>query len=172
MKGLQIICTCFLFCMYQHMYSQSAATQHAVRATTGVSGSSQQVTINNKNYVIQQSIGQAGLIGSRNSNEAAVIQGFLQPYVWNAIVNREHPLDLTARIYPNPFFEKIQAVFSETVKTPIDVEVYDVLGKQVYSRQFKASQKIEVTLSEFSNAVYILKCTANKKQFVKRILKK
>ena len=123
------------------------------RAITGVSENSQQITINKKDYFIQQSVGQASVMGTYKSNEMLIIQGFIQPYAWNTIVNKEFPLDLTSSVYPNPFFETVQANFNEIIKTSIDVQVYDVLGKQVYSTQFSASQKIEVKLADVSEAV-------------------
>jgi len=171
-KKLLLISIGFLLCTYQSVCSQNGTTQNSARSTIGVSGSSEKINVNNQTYVVQQSIGQASVIGTFSSNGSTVIQGFLHPYVWSSIIDKELPLNLTASIYPNPFSERLQAVFDDTVETPINVEVYDVLGKQVYTQQFEASQKIDFKLYGLSDTVYILKLTANNKQFVQRILKK
>ena len=143
-----------------------------VRSTTGVSGSSSTVSVNNKNYIIQQSIGQASVIGTFNNSEYTIRQGFIQPNVLAKIINKNISLDLEATFYPNPFVESVTLAFTEKIEGDVEVAVFDMLGRLVFSNSYSAEQNLKVQFHNLSVADYILKVTANNKQFVKNIVKK
>jgi hypothetical protein len=87
------------------------------------------------------------------------------------IIDKAIPLSLDAIIYPNPFVESVTISFSEQITDKIDVVVFDILGRLVFSKSYMADQSINVEFNNLSVANYIIKVTANNKQFIKKILK-
>ena len=156
----------------QFTEAQNTTSAYLVRLTTGVAGSSKNVTINNKAYIVQQSIGQASVIGAFYDSDYTLRQGFIQPNVLAKIIDLAIPLSLDAIIYPNPFVESVTISFSEQITDKVEVAVFDVLGRLVFSKSYMANQKVNVQFNNLSVADYILKVTANNKQFIKKIIKK
>ena len=162
-----------LFLLFiQFTKAQNTSSAYLVRATTGVAGSSENVDFNNKQYVVQQSIGQASVIGTFSDENYTLRQGFIQPNVLVKIIDIAIPLSLEAIIYPNPFVESVTISFSEQITDRVEVAVFDILGRLVFSKSYTANQKVNVEFNNLSVADYILKVTANKKQFIKKIIKK
>ena len=158
--------------LIQFSQAQNNSSEQLVRSSTGVSGSSEIITNNNKTYVVQQSIGQASAIGTFYDSDYILRQGFIQPNVLAKIRDVAIPLSLDAIIYPNPFVESVTISFSEQITDKVEVAVFDVLGRLVFSKSYLANQKVNVQFNNLSVANYILKVTANNKQFIKKIIKK
>ena len=158
--------------LIQFSQAQNNSSEQLVRSSTGVAGSSENVTINNKAYIVQQSIGQASAIGTFYDSDYTLRQGFIQPNVLAKIRDVAIPLSLDAIIYPNPFVESVTISFSEQITDKVEVAVFDVLGRLVFSKSYTANQKVNVQFNNLSVADYILKVTANNKQFIKKIIKK
>ncbi|TGD57246.1 T9SS type A sorting domain-containing protein [Flavobacterium humi] len=63
-------------------------------------------------------------------------------------------------VYPNPTSGLVK--LSSSLNTVSNVAVYDVLGKQVFTKAFSAlNNEVEVDLSSLNTGVYFLKATAN-----------
>lgn len=169
-QKLLFVSALFLVCI-QFTEAQNTTSAYLVRTTTGVAGSSENVTINNNAYIVQQSIGQASVIGTFSDENYTVRQGFIQPNVLAKIIDLAIPLSLDAIIYPNPFLESVTISFSEQITDNVEVAVFDVLGRLVFSKSYTANQKVNVQFNNLSAADYILKVTANNKQLIKKILK-
>jgi hypothetical protein len=100
-----------------------------------------------------------------------VRQGFIQPNVF-AKIDEKIPMNLDVVIYPNPFLESLSLFFfNEAVADKVTVEIYDMLGRLIFSNSYPPSQNVNVILDDFTVANYILKIQANNKQIVKKILK-
>jgi len=162
----------FIFFIFFRLNAQVTSSEKLVRSTTGVSGSSELISSNNQQYVVQQSIGQASAIGTFNNVDYIARQGFIQLNVLAKIIDKDIPLNLEAIIYPNPFVEIITISFNEKVSNKIEVFVFDALGRVVFSKNYNAEQNLRVQFNNLSEANYILKVTANNKQFIKNIIKK
>jgi hypothetical protein len=158
--------------LIQFTQAQNTSNSYLVRETTGVSGASELISSNNQQYVVQQSIGQGSAIGTFNNVDYILRQGFIQPNVLAKIIAKDILLNLEAIIYPNPFVESISISFNEKVSNKIEVAVFDVLGRVVFSKNYNAEQNLQVQLNNLSVANYILKVTANNKKFIKNIIKK
>ncbi|MFB0904740.1 MAG: T9SS type A sorting domain-containing protein [Nonlabens sp.] len=171
-QKLLFVSALFLVFASQFSQAQNSSRYYLVRATTGASGSSENVTANNKQYVVQQSIGQASVIGTFYDNNYTLRQGFIQPNVMAKIVDVAIPLSLEAIVYPNPFIESVSISFSEQIIGKVEVVVFDLVGRQVFSESYKANQMVNVQFSALPVTSYILKVTANNKQFIKTLLKK
>ena len=167
----QLLLVSALF-LIQFSQAQNNSSEQLVRSSTGVAGSSENVTINNKAYIVQQSIGQASVIGTFSDENYTFRQGFIQPNVFAKIIDLAILLSLDAIIYPNPFVESVTISFSEQITDRVEVAVFDILGRLVFSKSYTANQKVNVEFNNLSVADYILKVTANKKQFIKKIIKK
>jgi hypothetical protein len=166
--------TVFFFLMFfSHLLqAQNSKSDYLVRATMGTLSSSENVIGNNKQYVVQQSIGQASVIGTFYDSDYTLRQGFIQPSVLAKIIDSGIPLELEATVYPNPFVGSVTISFTEEISDNIELEVFDLLGRQVFSKTYLATQKLNLELSRLPVTSYILKLTANNKQFIKKLLKK
>ncbi len=182
-QKLPFISIIFLVFVSQLSQSQNNSSDNLVRATTGVAGSSENVVVNNKTYLVQQSIGQASAIGAFQDRDYIVRQGFIQPNIMAKIIDKDLPLSLEvnvspislsleAIVYPNPFIQTIKISFTEQISGDVEVAVFDVFGQHVFSESYSANQEINLQFGNLSVANYILKVTANNKQFIKKILKK
>lgn len=171
MKNRTLLTMLLYFFLMQN-YAQDASRALLVRSTVGVSGSTEILKSQNVDYVVQQSIGQASVIGTFFIGNLTVRQGFIQPNVWAKIVNKKIPTDLEVVVYPNPFVESISLLFHENVTDKVKVEIYDLVGRLIFANSYAPSQNINVILSNVPVANYILIIQANQKQSIKKILKK
>ena len=171
MKQKLLFASAIFLVFMQFCQAQNTSSNYLVRATTGFAGSSENISANNKTYVVQQSVGQASVIGTFYETDDTFRQGFIQPNVLAKIIDADIPLNLDAIIYPNPFTENVTLSFSEKINNTVEVSVFDLLGRLVFSKSYAADQNVNVQFSSLSVANYIFKVTANNKQFIKKILK-
>ena len=167
MKLFFLICFCCVF--QQHVLSQSNLI---IRSTTGASGASEIVVSGDKTYVVQQSIGQPSVIGTHNNSNYVFRQGFIQPNVLAQIKEKDIPVNLKLRVYPNPFEVQISLAFIEEVTSEIDVTVFDIIGRQVAVSSYQPNSYVDVRLGKLPSGEYILKVVANNKQFITKIIKR
>jgi len=170
LKQLLLFLIAFLF--IQQVNSQSTSSEQLVRSTTSVAGSSEIISINNKEYVIQQSVGQTSAIGTYEKNNYNLRQGFIQPNVLSKIMDKNIPINLNVEVYPNPFSENISISFEKEIKGEVKVYLFDMLGRQIYTNKYESRKKINIDLHDFAVAHYILKVRFNNRQFIKKIIKK
>jgi len=168
----QLLLFFIVFTIIQQVSAQNTSSQQLVRSTTGVSGASSTVSINNKNYIIQQSIGQTSVIGTFETNDYTLRQGFIQPNILAKIMDKDIPLNLNAIVYPNPFTENISLSFDEDIRGEVTVSLYDMLGRMLFMNKYEANNNINITMKDLSAAHYILKVSANNRQFIKKIIKR
>ena len=128
----------------QFTKAQSTQSDYLIRSTTGVSGSSSAISINNKTYIVQQSTGQTSVIGTFNNTAYTIRQGFIQPNVLAKIINKNISLALEATFYPNPFLESVTLAFTEKIEGNVEVAVFDMLGRLVFSNTYTADQNLKV----------------------------
>jgi hypothetical protein len=105
---------------------------------TSVSSTSVYHAGNNKNYEIQQSIGQSSITGKKKNGDISVQQGFLTNIKFFNINNTNVNLidaSLDVVISPNPFIDHVQINFSRKTAQDIYIYVYDMVGKVLFSKK-------------------------------------
>lgn len=159
----------FIGCLQVQAQEKS---EYLVRSVISNSGSSQTIKENNKEYILQQSIGQQGVIGTYITESYVVRQGFIQPDVLAKIVDSSLPLDLSIVLAPNPFTERISVLFNDKITTQIETSVFDMSGKMLFEKTFPSTAQLDLPLEHLPNANYILLVRANNRQFAGKIVKK
>ncbi|MDG2194876.1 MAG: T9SS type A sorting domain-containing protein [Polaribacter sp.] len=154
------------------LVAQTTSNTMLVRSTTSNVGSSEKVTVNNKTYRIQQSVGQGSIIGLASNGKYTLRQGFIQPNVLSKITDKNIPITLQINTYPNPFTEGITVSFTDNVTTDINIVLYDVLGRLLYSKKHSPKQSVHINLEHLAIGNYLLKVQTNQQQIIKNILKK
>ena len=132
------------------------------------------VAINSKNYEIQQSIGQSGIIGKKKNGNLSIQQGFLTNIKIFNINNSnvdliDESLDLV--ISPNPFIDHIKIKFSQKTKYDIHIIVYDTNGKVLFSKKFKATDNLHIPMKYYTIGSYIIRVQSGNDKFTKKLLK-
>ena len=154
------------------LVAQTTSNTMLVRSTTSNAGASEKVTVNNKTYQVQQSIGQSSVIGLASNGKYTLRQGFIQPNVLSKIIDKNIPITLQINTYPNPFTEGITVSFTDNVTTDINIVLYDVLGRLLYSKKHSPKQSVHINLEHLAIGNYLLKVQTNQQQTVKNIFKK
>lgn len=164
MKWILILITFFVF---TEVYSQKAIK----RSSVGSSGSSSKVNVNGKMVLIQQSVGQASIIGTSKKNGCTLIQGFQQPLLSVLNTPKAEENKLYGALYPNPFENSLEIKFDEEVEGVFLISIYDTNGKLSYSKIQNAEQKIQLNLSSLKSGEYFLKINCKNKTLISKIIK-
>ena len=144
--------------------------QETVRSTVGVNGSSKQINAEGKTYVVQQSIGQASVIGDHSTSGITLLQGFIQPPI-RVEINTFSESSLQATVYPNPFDSNVTVRFSEAIEGTVTVVLYDVSGRIIYNQEKPPSKEIVLDFGFLSTASYLLRVSHEGKEFTANIIK-
>lgn len=71
-------------------------------------------------------------------------------------------------VFPNPTEKGVQLKFSSYEKGSIQVQIKDLLGKEIFTKSISVSQFSEyITLEEFQNGIYFLSITKDKELIYK-----
>ena len=142
--------------------------QKITRSTISSSGAS---SLTNTGYYVSQSIGQLSTIGFSETQNKSIIIGYQQPHGYktvNGSITKE-----TLKIYPVPVTDKLNVLFSMTFEGKCTVELFDRLGRLVFSKEcFINGYKTSVTLTDIPSSSYIIKITNNNSVFYENIIKK
>lgn len=88
---------------------------------------------------------------------------------YNTLTNKEYSLDNDFYIYPNPSNSYIRLVLPNSIESNINIQVYDVLGKKIYTSTYNLNSRIDV--SNWASGVYLFKVTFNDNVVTKRFVK-
>ena len=153
-------------------WAQETKSPYLLRSTLGEAGFSVTTSIEGRSYAVEASMGQASAIGTFYGIKYSAIQGFIQPY---AFAVEKEPLlfsNLLATVFPNPFSEELNISFSKQIKGTVEVEVYDMMGRTVFSKTYPAEQAIAVRFNPGFIANYLLKITYKNQAYLKKITRK
>lgn len=149
----------------------SINAQNLQRATVGSSGSSTQITNSNSTYYISQSVGQLSVTGTLTNGKNAIRQGFQQPPISVEVIS-DSKSDLNALVFPNPIDNFITVQFSEELKSPINVVIYDIVGKVILNTSKRPTNSFNLNMALYSSGVYLLNLSSGNRKFSARLIKK
>lgn len=145
-------------------------TQLLKRQTLSSAGSSERIESPSGNYFIQQSIGQASVIGSFRVENRALRQGFIQALP--AIVLGGDPNQLEVTVYPNPFTNGVVVSLEQGLEGPIATEVFDSSGRLVQTSSYEATSQVTIPMTGLAQGAYFLRLRTERQQVVKQLLKR
>lgn len=157
------------------VFSQQENKKYSVKKSTITLVGSSNAVIKNKNLSVLQSIGQSSIVGLKKLNSITVQQGFINNSLIFNINNNQNNFireELDFVISPNPFIDHVNINFSKKTKYDINVRVYDVNGKSIINKKYKATDKITVQLNGISIGTYLIKIDSGINSSTKKILKK
>jgi len=140
-----------------------------LRSTLSTGGSSGIVTVNNRQYYLQHSIGQSGVTGLSQNIDYQLRQGFIQPL--EESVKKIDRITLPSTIYPNPFYERIKISFKEEISDILNITLTDFRGKILFVRKYGATQELNLDLGSLASGLYIIRVNAASKCFNSVIIK-
>lgn len=115
-------------------------------------------SVTTNGYVVKYTIGQQSVTGT-SVNGFVVQQGFQQSN-WGKLID-QNTVNINTLVYPNPFTDYIKFSFSMSPGEQIDVLIYDVLGKLVYSEKaINESNVITLDLKKLSSAEYLVRLSS------------
>jgi len=145
--------------------------QELVRSTLSISGFSKQLSEADGAFLIQQSIGQAGAIGTTQVSGVELRQGFIQS---NLKVSKriDAVSDLDAVVFPNPIRSELNVKFNENISDKIFISMYDMMGRLVFIKEQNPQQEITLDVENLASSAYSLRIATGTKQFKVNILKR
>ncbi len=152
--------------------SITITAQYIQRSTISMGGSSRLLKKNK--LLIQQSIGQASVIGSFKKNGISIRQGFLQMLTTDIKPSKSKLFinNLKATVFPNPIVNgELTILFDEEITSKISVFVFDLLGRKLITKNHKPSTTVTIDLSELASAYYMLSIHSGNKRFTTNIIK-
>ena len=87
-------------------------------------------------------------------------------------VTRPHK-GFSVKAYPNPFSNDVKIEFSTDKKTDVQIEVVDILGRQVFVSKVENTEGgiVPLAIGHLSSGAYLLKVSGNQQTVVQRLIK-
>ena len=165
----------FLFIYNCFAYSQqSTINNYSVQKSTINFVGSTTVYASNNKYQIQQSIGQSSIIGTKEINSVVVQQGFLNNNISFSIDNTDKKIiqeTLDFIISPNPFIDYIKIDFAKKTESDVYIKIYDINGKVHANKKYSATDKIVISMKNYSLGTYLINIKSGKISSTNKILK-
>jgi len=161
----------FFYFLFIGLLSVTLNAQNLQRSSLGSSGASSEISSSDNTYYISQSVGQNSVIGTLTNGENVIRQGYQQPPI-SVKVLADSNSNLEASVFPNPVDTFITIQFSEVLKNPIDVVIYDISGKRILNNTENPTQSFNVDMSTFSSGVYLLTIVSGNKKYSAQLIKK
>ena len=120
--------------------------------------------------VVKQTIGQQSVAGT--STEGVIVQQGFQQSFWHKHVATNTP-GLSIATYPNPFESVINFQFSELIESVVQISVFDVQGRLVFSTTLPLTTTLlTIDLPFLSHGEYLVRLSGNKINYFTKIIKK
>lgn len=120
---------------------------------------------------VSQTVGQQSVIGNYTRDGKTYGQGFQQS-VWSKYIITNSNNAITTVTYPNPFISTINFQFSQPIKEPISVSLFDVRGRLIYTELKQALGNIlTLDLPQLADSNYLVKLSATNYTYYAQILK-
>lgn len=156
--------------LLQNVEAQNNSEYKIISSNLGSSGSSATIQTEKGTYKVSQSIGQASVIGTHQSNGYYLRQGYQQP-LGKVKINRDFNYELVAKVFPNPFKNSINISFSSPIQKNISVLLFDINARLIRSQNFSPAQQIQLQLNDMAMGTYFLRVSSGKKRFNTKVIK-
>ena len=144
-------------CYSQNLHHQMLSSQGASSHLSG-------------GIVVRQTIGQQSTIGNFKKSNLIFGQGFQQNS--KIKLGNSAAFVVNTKTYPNPFIDKVNFQFSSPLEGPIKVELYDILGRLIYTvEKFPSNNIITINNLFFPEGEYFAKLTTNNFTYTTNLLK-
>ena len=87
------------------------------------------------------------------------------------MVSFEDVLELTAKVFPNPFVSDLAIELLEPAESDVEVILFSPLGQELERYFFHENKDIQISLSHLPSANYFIKIAANNKQMIQPLIK-
>ena len=159
---MKLLVLVFLF-SFSTLYSQEL--HHQMLSAQGASKE-----LSNGIYV-SQTIGQQSVIGNYTKDGKTYGQGYQQS-VWSKYISTNTNNAITTVTYPNPFISTINFQFSQAIKEPISVSVFDIRGRLIFTQEKQASGNIlTIDLPNLASSNYLVRLSSPNYTYYTQILK-
>lgn len=122
-------------------------------------------------YIVQQSLGQSGVIGDYSSGDFVVSQGFVQSSLLPVRRHKKAKTQHSLEVYPNPFDNELSLAISKMSEGPIQIAVYNGMGCLIESYEYQPIQHLSIRLGHLPPGNYILRLHINDESIHKQIIK-
>jgi len=120
---------------------------------------------------VSQTIGQQSVIGNYTEDGKTYGQGYQQS-VWSKYISTNSNNAITTVTYPNPFVSTINFQFSQAIKEPISVSIFDIRGRLIFSQEKQASGNIlTIDLPNLASSNYLVRLSTPNYTYYTQILK-
>ena len=95
--------------------------------------------------------------------------------VFGELLSTDNPREIESfKLFPNPTSDqRFSIVLPNTINQDVNVEIYDLLGQNVYSDTFKSdSGRIDIEAQNLNSGVYLVKVNSNSGQTTKKLIVK
>jgi hypothetical protein len=145
---------------------QAQKLHHQMLGSQGVN------TSENNGIKVRQTIGQMSMAGSFTNSKIIVQQGFQQNTQFKSS-NLLVPKSIITTVYPNPVVDHVNFAFSLPVEGIITVNIYDLMGRLISTRDKLAQNNILYVdfLENLSPGTFVIQLLAQDYKFSTKINK-
>lgn len=165
-------CLLFLFIACAYGYTQDLNDEPnyiIARSTLGLSGSSSTIDTGKGSYTLNQSVGQASIIGTSIINNHTLLQGY-QQYILTLEVPKSEKI-FQVLVGPNPVTEWLKIIFEETITDEVIIHLLDLSGRVIKTKKYTPSQILRLSLKDLTKGMYIIHVISPNKQFTTKLIK-
>jgi hypothetical protein len=120
---------------------------------------------------VSQTIGQQSVIGNYTKDGKTYGQGYQQS-VWSKYISTNTNNAITTVTYPNPFVSTINFQFSQYIKEPISINLFDIRGRLIFSQVKVATENIlTIDLPQIADSNYLVQLSTPNYTYYTQILK-
>lgn len=120
---------------------------------------------------VSQTVGQQSVIGNFTKDGKTYGQGYQQS-VWSNYISTNANNTITTVTYPNPFVSTINFQFSQAIKEPISVSVFDIRGRLICNQEKQASgNTLTIDLPNLASSNYLVRLSSPNYTYYTQILK-
>ena len=144
-----------------------------LRQAISMEGQTFMVNLAGRDFYVQQSIGQASVIGRFSNGSHIARQGFIQP-VSKQLASRKQVDEtfLNTATWPNPFADRITIEVHDDVQGPILASLRDVMGRTWRSLRLINGQAVDMETLGLPSGIYFLTVTCGSKYNTHKVIKR